>query len=153
MKKFAFLLFTCLISLSSFAQYDNVIIKQVPQKFKINDKIILVNKSPYHILQAVIALCKENGDYLPLAAPATSIASNQEVEYASFEYNRLKQLKGRNIAIKVKALKRPIEQIDDLDSVNPEDITYNFDVTLSENRHDLIITISSKSASGNVMDF
>lgn len=151
MKKFFSILFCLSLSISLFAQGSDVIIKQIPKTFKINDNVYLVNKSPYHILHAIVAKV-ENGQYTPLGS-ATGLAPNDNIEIAAFSDNKLKKLRGSSLAIKVKALKKPIEQITDLDNVDPEDLTYNFDVILSENRHDLIIEVIMKRASGDIMDF
>ena len=149
MKKFLSFVCLVLLSLTATAQTNNVIIKQIPKNFKINDNIKVVNKSPYHILQIVVSQAK-TGWYL-LLGEGTNISSNDEVEIASFSNNKLKKLRGQTIAVKVKALKRPLAQIDDLDNIDSKDLTYNFDVRLSENRHDLIIEVIRPS--GHIMDF
>ncbi len=150
MKKFLILLFLS-FTLGSFAQNDGVIIKQIPKSFKINDNVYLVNKTPYHILHAIVATVNGSA-YTPIGS-ATGLNPNAQIEIAAYSDNKLKKLRGSSLAIKVKALKRPIEQINDLDNINPDDLTYNFDVILSENRHDLIIEIIEKRTSGNIMDF
>lgn len=152
----------------------NIIYKEVPKKLRIRDKIFIQNKSPYYILQIVVAVPLENGNLEPLGSCAY-IAPNETFEFASFKNNALKKLKGKTIAVKVKGAKRimggqnrtnvwtPYGSVGvnhkDLDpeiinKIKPEDITYSFDVRFFEDRHDLFIEVFNGGLNGaGVMDF
>ena len=152
----------------------NIIYRVIPKKLNIRDKIIIQNKSPYYILQIVVAISNENGELDPLGS-STYIAPNETWELASYKDNALKKLKGKNIAIKVKGAKVFIGEQNntsvwtpygsvgvkhkDLDpeiinKLKPEDITYNFDVRFYEDRHDLYIEVFNSGETGSgIMDF
>lgn len=51
----------CVLSLSSFAQ-DNIEYRQIPKSWRLKDKIILVNKTPYYILNTTVAIVEKNGN-------------------------------------------------------------------------------------------
>ena len=158
---------------SSAKSDQNIIYKTVPKKkFNIRDKIIIQNKSPYYILQVVVAIKDENGELQPLGS-ASFISSNETWELASFKYGGLAKLKGHVIAIKAKAVKMIVgennqtnvwtpygsvgvrhKEMDPelINNIKPEDITYDFDVKLFEANHDLYIQLFSSGEQG-VMDF
>ena len=170
-------LFVCL-SLTAYAQENqdpttngHVVYKEVPKKLNIKDKIFVTNKSPYYILQIVVAVVEGN-NMIPLGS-ATSISPNERYELASFGDNTLKEVRGKKIAIKAKGAKLAI--VDDhqtrvdipfysvsvrhknldpevINNLKPEDITYEFDATLSESHHDLYIDVFNSSGK-DVMDF
>ena len=137
---------------------QHVVYKTIPKKMKINDKIIVQNKSSYYILQVVVALVGSDKEIKPLGSSelqplgsSVNLAPGASAEIASFDKNRLKKLRNRLIAIKVKATKGK-----DLANVDPSDITYDFKVNLSEVRHDLYINLYSDNLSETgrgVMDF
>lgn len=152
---------------------EHIVYKQVPAKLNIRDKIIISNKSPYYILQIVVAV-KEGEQLVPLGS-STFIAPNEDWELASYRDNTLKSLRGKTIAIKTKAAKvsmgeRNETRIDipfsvysfgirhkELDpeivnNLKPEDITYDFDAKLYESRHDLYIEVFN-SKGNDIMDF
>lgn len=182
MRKLLFLALIALLPMVSQAQenkdsVDNskqhIIYKQVPKKhFTIKDKIIIQNKSPYYILQIVVAIDDQDGVYFPLGS-ANYIAPNETWELATFKNNSLKYLKGKVIAIKAKGAKALLgesnqtnvwtpygsvgvrhKELDPevLNSIKPSDITYDFDVKLLEGNHDLYIQLYSVGNKG-VMDF
>lgn len=135
---------------------QNIIYKVVPKKnFMIKDKIIIVNKSPYHILQVVVAVTLHDGSFHPLGS-ATYIAPGEVSELASFTNNYLSKLKGRQIAIKAKGAKLLIgensQNSDLIRNIKPSDITYDFEVKLYESHHDLYIELYNSGGKG-VMDF
>lgn len=150
---------------------EHVFYKVVPESLKLQDKIMITNKSPYHILQIVVALVEEDG--MKMLGSATSISPNETWELASYSNNWLKNLKGKTIAIKAKAAKIstgyedrvqlnvPFQTFtfhhkeldpDIINSIKPEDITYEFDAKLYEERHDLYIELFYSSNKG-IMDF
>lgn len=152
---------------------QKIIYKVIPQKnFSIKDKIIIENKSPFYIIQIVVALSAQNGEYQPLGS-ATYIAPNEVYELAAFKDNSLKKLKGQQIAIKAKGVKLLVGETnqtsvwtpngsvgvkhkelnnDLINSLKSSDITYDFDAKLYESRHDLYIELYSAGGKG-VMDF
>lgn len=182
MKKLFLLAITALFAFVLNAQIErsannlskNIIYKTIPKKLHIQDKIIIKNKSPYYLLQMVVAIPKENGDFEPLGF-ASQIAPNKTFTMADFKNNYLKKLRGKTIAIKAKGTKvfvdedngpsiaishesRSIENKETYPEISnnlkEEDITYNFDVNLYEDRHDLYIEIYSSGENGEgVMDF
>lgn len=149
----------------------NVIYKVVPKKLNIQDVIKVRNRSPYLVLQIVVAEVVGN-DLKPLGS-ITGIEPNQTREIGAFKKNSLKYLKGKTIAIKAKALTAAIEDLkgkdiytpfggvfvrgrdidkETMNNIRPEDITYEFQAELFEDHHDLYIDLYS--ASGNdIMNF
>lgn len=153
---------------------NNIISVEVPDELNIKDKIIIRNKSPYLILQAVVAY-DDYGILIPLGT-ASYVAQDDIYTVASFKGNKLKKLRGKRLAIKIKGAKVfvgrsrtdiglgstfgfgslgvnhtriPAELVN---NIKPEDITYNFDVTLFESSHDLYIDVLSNGEQG-FMDF
>lgn len=151
--KYLFSFLLCVLSLSSFAQ-DNIEYRQIPKSWRLKDKIILVNKSPYYILNTTVAIVEKNGNLIRLGTPS-SISVNEEYEYASFDDNRLKSLRGETIAIKTKGLKRPINYFENLDNIPSSEVTYDFNYKLFEYHHDLYIEIyySGRTNNKDIMDF
>lgn len=143
----------------------------VPQNLKIKDKIFLVNKSPYLIIQAMVALPQGNGNFEPLGT-ANILAPDETSQIASYDNNWLKNLRGKTLSIKVKGAKvfagqsrtgvgTPMGGVgvshteinsELLNNIDPKDITYSFNVKFYEANHDLYIEVYYKG-SGNVMDF
>lgn len=179
MKRLLLFLYVTLLSTIGFAQESGgdslkgVIYKDIPIKLNIKDKIILENKTPYLILQSVVAIADKDGKFIPLASTPL-VSPNETWEMASYKNNGLKQLRGQRIAIKVKGSKKIVStnstsvntpygsvgvQHKDLDSevlnnIKPEDIIYDFDVVLYEANHDLYIQIMYKGENGkSIMDF
>jgi len=127
----------------------------VPQKLNIKDKIFITNKSPCLIQYLVVAVIDEALKFVPVGS-AKNISPNKNFEFVSYEDNKLKQLKGKVIAIKTKGIKKfTVGKDEDYtftdDSSN---VTYSFNAVLKEDRHDLYIEITGKDKyEGNIMDF
>ena len=141
---------------------------------RIEDKIFIKNKTPYYILQIAVAIPQNDGEFEPLGV-ASYIAPNETFNMANFKNNSLKQLRGRTIAIKAKGARvfagehnstsvdTPYGSVgvkhkelnpEIINNIKKEDYTYNFDVKLYENRHDLYIEVFSSGENGNgIMDF
>lgn len=145
---------------------NHIIYRTVPAKMNIKDKIIVANTSPYTLLQVMIAQPNEDGTFTPISA--TSYLGPNEVWTAcEAEDNGLKKLRGMTLAIKVKGTSKSFgkdkvytskgHKVLDPKIVNqltPDEITYNFDVTLAEADHDLYVNIFyAGSSSKSVMDF
>lgn len=152
----------------------DVIFLQVPKKLNIKDKIFLVNHSQTTILQAVVAIVSD--DTLTPIGNATLVSPGGRFEMASFSDNNLKKLKGQKIGIKIKGVKKilgdtnktgivggslatgPVGlgiehreiKAEELNNIDPSLITYDYKVSLSEQNHDLYITVTSGS---NTFDF
>ena len=159
MKRILFLLLTLSSVLLGYSQSnelsanDNVIVKMIPKKWNLKDKVILVNKSQLYIMQAVVAVMGVDGEYKPLGA-TDGLSANKSCEILACYNNELKNLLGKTIAIKVKGAVKKNTFTDNAEDIVPATITYDFDATVYEFRHDLYIEIKSKSNSaGNVMDF
>ena len=162
----------CLWAQNDTASVDSTIVyKMIPLNMKIKDKIFIQNKSPFYILQVVVALVNVDGEMLPLGS-ASYIAPNETVQLAGFTDEKLKKLRGQKIAIKTKATKiliadsntkiksnygeagvrhKELSQ-DILNSLKPSDITYDYDAKLSEAEHDLYIELYN-NGKGGIMDF
>lgn len=179
---YSFLLLFALMPLNMFSQEnkdttatknDGVILKIIPQELKIKDKIFVKNKSPYLILQMVVAQVDGEGEYHSIGT-STYLTPNESYTLASFENNSLKHLRGKKIAIKVKGakvfagengtkvftpygavgVKRKEITPELINNLKPSDITYDFDATLYESHHDLYIEIINKGNDGSgIMDF
>ncbi len=146
--------------------------KTVPQKLNIKDKIFLVNKTPFPFLQSVVALVDDSDGSLISLGSSSIVAPNETWEIISYANNALKYLRGKRLAIKVKASKKMIDtnrtsvgtpygsvgvshvdiSSEIINSLKPEDITYDFDAELYEANHDLYIHIIYKGENG-IMDF
>lgn len=178
MKKIVLLSLMVFMALSVNAQEDssqkpisNIVYKKVPDKLNIKDKVIIQNKSPYYILQIVVAEVFD--DRLEPLGSSTYIAPNETWELASFRNNELKLLRGKTIAIKAKGAKLTLgdnnrtniwtpygtigvghKELDPeiVNSIKPEDITYDFDAKLFEANHDLYIELFNRGDEG-IMDF
>jgi len=151
---------------------DHVIYKTVPKKLKIKDKIIIENNSPYYILQMVVAIPDAEGK-LQMLGSASYIAPNETFTMSSFKNNWLKNIRNKQIAIKIKGAKLIVgeqnqtqvwtpygsvgvghKELDPevLNNIKPSDITYNFDVSMYENRHDLYLQVITKDGD-SILDF
>ena len=153
------LAFILMLPLCAQVKDDHIIYKVIPRNLNIKDVIKVSNRSPYLILQVVVAEVV-NGQLVPLGS-GNNIRPDRTETIASFKYKSLKNLKNRTIAIKAKALKSvlgnqsgtdvytpfgdvSVRHMDiDKESANlkPEDITYEFDVKLFEDHHDLYIEL------------
>lgn len=183
MKQLIFSLVFFLFAINGFAQYNEdtvgkqdsgIVYKEVSKKLNIRDKIIVQNKSPYLIMQVMVALPKEGGGFEPIGT-STYITPNETRAIASYDNNELKLLKGKILAIKVKAAKVILpenntsvitpygavgvqhREIDPniINNIKDKDVTYDFDVKLLEANHDLYIEVYYKGENdkSNVMDF
>ena len=147
MKKIMLLALFAVFALSINAQenYDprtngNIIFKLVSHKLNLKDKIIVSNQSSYTLLQVAVCLAEDN-KLKPLGT-CTNIEPGESGEIASYEDNALKKLQSRTIGIKAKGVKKG----------DSEDVTYEFEVKLLEDRHDLIIELYNAPGK-DVMDF
>ncbi|MCC8038296.1 MAG: hypothetical protein LIP02_09230 [Bacteroidales bacterium] len=120
---------------------DNVIHITIPKKLNIKDKVFLVNKTKGTIEKAAIVL-EENGTTTTVGF-ANNVGPGDVFEVASYQDNKLKKLKGKNLLIKIKGEKAKGENQGGVS-------TYDYKVDLSEKSHDLYITVTS---SGNPLDF
>lgn len=154
MKKFFLMLFMAAMPLFIQAQEaastengdQHIVYKTIPKNMRIKDRVIVQNKSSYHILQAVVAVVGFGNEFHPLGS-VVNLAPGSSAEVASFDNNKLRMLRNRTIAVKTKGTKG-----NNPANVDPSDITYDFGVNLSEFRHDLVIDIYSETGRG-VMDF
>ena len=147
MKRIMLLALFAVFALSINAQenYDpstngNIIYKLVSHKLDLKDKITVSNRSSYTLLQVAVCLAEDN-KLKPLGT-CTNIEPGESGEIASFSDNALKGLKSRTIGIKAKGLKKG----------DSEEVTYEFEAKLLEDRHDLIIELYN-APSKDVMDF
>ena len=179
MKNFCSIIFLLFASIVAMAQAteiedENIIYIDVPAKMKINDKIILQNKSQYSIIQAVVVLA----DTKQSIGSSTYVNPGESCEMASYDHNWLRNVRGKKIAIKVKGVKKILKdssstgiaggsfatggfgvgvrhtelKADEINNIDPSLITYDFNATISEANHDLYITIMSGN-SENPLDF
>lgn len=144
---------------------------QIPKNFRINDNVFVINRSPYLIVQMLMAVDMiGNGDYVPVGQ-ASYVPTGQRVKIASYDDNKLKRLRGKNVLVKVKGAKiNPMTngaQVDvytpygsvnvdnrrvdaeTIKNIKDSDITYEFRARLFEQDHDLYIQIEGK----NMLDF
>lgn len=106
----------------------------VPQKLRIEDKVIVENVSAYEIVQmAVLADYNDNGQYVSLASTSSVLVGALKEILDTDE--GLSSLRGKKLKIKVKGKK-----------TNTDQVTYDFNVTLYERDHDLYIKVGSNDA-------
>ena len=170
----------CMAAMSTYAQNDNLIKLQIPQSYKIKDKIILVNNSTCTLIRGVVVLADTTEQVV--LGTCNIVAPGASVSMASFAKNGLKKYRGRIIGIKVKGVAKHIidqsgttvggfgfaggvvsgvavanhtevkaEDINNLQ--NDESVTYDFSATLSEANHDLYINIYDNNNGEGVLDF
>lgn len=165
------LVYVPVTSVAQQVQDSTIVFVTIPKNMKIQDKIILQNKSPYFIIQCTVALKNDDGSFTSLGS-ASYINNGAEKTIASYDDNELKFLRGKTIAIKAKGAKIFTGQnttsvgtpygfvgvkhddisADMINNLNKSDYTYLFDYSVFENNHDLYIQISFKGENG-VMDF
>jgi hypothetical protein len=159
---------------SNTSDSSNIIYVHVPKQLNIKDKIYLVNRSQTTILQAAVVLV--SGNYYTSLGTATLVMPNCRYEMASFTGNKLKRLKDQTIGVKIKGVKKVLGDInrtgiaggsittgafglgishkeikaDELNNLDPSLITYDYSVSLSEENHDLYITVTNGK---DVLDF
>ncbi len=151
---------------------QGVFYKEIPKRLNIKDKVFLVNRTPFWIVQAMVAVVDDRDGSLTPLGSAALVAPNESWELASFSDNNLKYLRGKRLAIKVKGSRkmlaasrtdvstpygsvgvqrRNIDQ-ETLNSLQPEDFVYDFGAVLYEANHDLYIRIVNMGDNG-IMDF
>lgn len=138
------------LSINAQENYDpqtngHIIFKLVSHKLDLKDKIIVSNQSSYTLLQVAVCLAEDN-KLKPLGS-CTNIEPGESGEIASFDDNALKNLQSRTIGIKAKGQKKDVG-----DNSGLEDVTYEFDVKLLEDDHDLIIELYNAPGK-DVMNF
>lgn len=165
------LVFVPVTSMAQQVKDSTIVFVSIPKNMKIKDKIIILNKSPYFIIQCTVALKNDDGSLTSLGS-ATYINNGAEKTIASYDDNELKLLRGKTIAIKTKGAKLFTGQnttnvgtpygfvgvqhddisADMINNLNESDYTYLFDYSIFEANHDLYIQISFKGENG-IMDF
>lgn len=120
---------------------DNVIHITIPKKLNIKDKVFLVNKTKGVIEKAAIVL-DDNGTTSTVGF-ANNVGPGDLFEVASYQDNKLKKLKGKDLLIKIKGERNQ-------GPTQGNVATYDYKVNLSEKNHDLYITVTSF---GNPLDF
>lgn len=148
-----------------------VFFMQIPRNLNIKDNVFVQNRSPYFIMQMVVAVdMVGNGDFIPIGQ-ASYVPVGKAVKIASYDDNNLRRLRGKTLLFKVKGAKvNPSSsgaQVDvytpygsvnvdnrrvDMDvvkNIKPSDITYDFRARVFESDHDLYIQLESK----DLLDF
>ena len=105
------------------------IVKTIPSKMNLKDKIIVENESSYLLTEVRVYLVDRKGKYQRLGI-AKNLATDKKSEIISYNDNKLENLLGRKIAISIKGVKNKT--------------TYSFDVNLDDHHHDLYIEIVDK---------
>lgn len=180
MKKFlaVFSLLLCTIVICA---QDNLIHIQVSSKANLKDKVILINKSSYTVLQSRLVL-SEN-DSQELIGNSLIIVPGGSVVVADFPRNGLRRLVGKHLILKVKGTKKLLVDqkstsigggvlgtggagvvavginhselsADTYNNLDDSEITYSFDVKYYDMHHDLYIEIyDKKEGSDDMLDF
>ena len=122
-------------------------------KLSVKDKVFLTNKTSYNIDKAVIGYLDLDMEFQTIAT-ASNIAPGQKIELASFDNNGLEKVQRRMLVMKVKGYYNGDAQVFEEPTLETDanSITYDFDATLSEIRHDLYIDIIH-SKNNDVLDF
>lgn len=186
MKTLLLSLFLFCLSLPAWAQTENenttttdsvaqnkmkgVFFVQIPSKLNIKDNIFVQNRSPYLILQMVVAVQTDDGRYEPIGN-ASYLNSGKVAKIASYDDNKLKKLRGKTLLIKAKgakvnllssgtdvAVSTPFGSVgvngskisaEDVAKITDDQITYDFSATVFESEHDLYIQLEGK----DILDF
>ena len=122
--------------LDSLQKCNPDIIYTIVPRWAINDKVYIVNKSSYDIVQIAVTWIDDNNKTHSLGS-LTNLASGKDEELVHFKGNGLRQLQNQILAVKAKGRKHT-----DLKDEQPLDsslYTYSFAIRLSEERHDLFI--------------
>lgn len=139
----------------------------VPTKLNIKDKVFVQNKSPYFILQMVVAVKNDDGTTTTIGV-ASNLAPGKATEIASYDNNKLKRLRGCELVIKAKGKKvnvaldgadvdvhTPYGQVkvdnqhiraEDWEKIENAETTYSFRARLFEENHDLYIQMEGLDA-------
>lgn len=128
---------------------NHLISIQIPPYFNLKDKIFICNQSPYSILRAVVVY---GDDYNRVIGTCNFLSPQDCVKIADFPANGLSALRGQTICVKVKGLKN--NQITDFtdyseDTTQSEQVTYDFNISIKEQQHDLYINVSGGEEIGN----
>lgn len=137
---------------------DRLIQVNVPSKMAIKDCIFLRNNSKYYIIQMAVAIEHDPGDY-EVIGQASYVPVGKTVKIANFDDNGLKKLRGKNLVVKIKGAKvdkqnvggnidinASWDNVGTQNGYNIDQVTYEFNVRLSEKDHDLYITAESNGA-------
>lgn len=135
-------------------QVKDLVIAHIPSHYNLRDKIFICNQSQYPILRAVVV----NGNNYSQIIGACNLLNPQDcIELADFPANSLSLLLGSDIGVKVKGIKN--NHIIDIknypiDNIPAEQVTYDFNVFVTEQQHDLYINVSGGEKTGNdLLDF
>ncbi len=143
----------------------------IPKNLNIKDNIFVQNRSPYFIVQMVVAVdMMGNGDFIPIGQ-AAYVPTGKAVKIASYDDNDLRKLRGKTLLFKVKGAKvNPASSGAQVDVYTPygsvnvdnrrvdmevvknikaSDITYDFRARVFEQDHDLYIQLEGK----DLLDF
>ena len=146
----------------------NAFYVNVPKQLNLKDNVFVVNNSSCVILQMMAAVDYDGtGNYVTLGQ-ASFLNRGGEAKIASFDDNKLKNVRGKNLVLKVKGAKiknnvgnggaqvnvdTPFGSVqvvnrslsyEDVKNIDESQITYEFKVTLRESHHDLYILVEDK---------
>lgn len=162
------------------AEENNLIILEVPSNLNIKDKIVLVNKSSCTILRAALILA--DIEERSVLGTCNIVVPESHVTLAEYDRNRLRELRGRTLGLKVKGYTKMLVdnsstsigggaigtggigvfgigvshaevKAEDVNNISDEHITYKFSASLSENNHDLYIYVYDNRGVEGVLDF
>lgn len=129
----------------------DLIFAKVGSGLNIKDKIFVVNKSQHYIQQLAIVKFNKFGEIEVVCIHPKIIAPGQTCEIASYDDEELERLHKQTLAFKIKGSRKSQSDADD------KDVTYKFNVKLSEEDHDLYVEVSKPLdtflAPDNVLDF
>lgn len=152
---------------------SHIIYISVGEKMNLKDKVIIQNRSPYYLLQVAVTIVCPDGQFEPVGGTAY-LAPGEERDIASYRDNMLRQLCGQTLAIKVKGTSRTFAKEgahkrregfdglylkslteEDVASICPDEVTYNFNASLFVARHDLYIKLFHIDGTDgtSIMDF
>lgn len=114
---------------------EKSIVKLISQKMDVNDKVFVINSTPYTLMNTEILIYKTDGEYQTICN-ISDTKSGQKIEAASFEDNNLRIVKGKPLIVRVKILKEG--KLAENSKFGDEDVLI---AVLYEEDHDLYVEL------------
>lgn len=131
----------------SLRQIDpSLIFVSIPNRLHIKDKVIVTNQTPYPIKHIVITIINDNGR-CKMLGQRTNIDPGISQELLSLDGNALKTIRKRTLVIKIKDTEVLSTNMNSPDNSTFDQrlTTHQYNIKLSEQRHDLHIDVISNS--------
>ena len=124
---------------------EKSIVKIISQKMDVNDKVFVINSTPYTLLETTVLIYGTDGNYQTVCN-IKNTKSGEKIEAASFDDNKLRIVKGKPVVIRTKILKEGV--IAENSKFGDEDVLI---AVLYEEDHDLYVElVNSEDYKNNI---